>query len=172
MLMKFYDNRLSERVKYARHAISIDEDRKTFQRVSWGTRYLVKEPDEYGVNWFEQLWFAGNHSDVGGSYAENDARLSDITLSWMLNAAKSAGLKHDPLYLHLYPDPAGPQHDERRKLVFRYAGVQLRNIVKDATLHPSVEDRFKAPAVLHYDEMKPYRPLALRHHEKVAHWYQ
>lgn len=171
MLMKFYDNRLSERVKYARHAISIDEDRKTFQRVGWGTRGVANEPDENGIAWFEQFWFAGNHSDIGGSYAENDARLSDISLKWMLDAATSAGLKHDPRYLHLYPDPTGPQHDERRKLVFRYAGVQQRKVVKDATLHPSVEERFRIPAVLQYDVMKPYRPLALREHEKVAQWY-
>ncbi|WP_161536964.1 phospholipase effector Tle1 domain-containing protein [Bradyrhizobium sp. LCT2] len=28
-------------------------------------RYL-KHPD-----WLQQVWFAGNHSDVGGSYLEN-----------------------------------------------------------------------------------------------------
>lgn len=171
MLMNFYDNRLSPRVKYARHAISIDEDRKTFQRVGWGTKGVPNEPDENDVNWFEQYWFAGNHSDIGGSYPENDARLSDIALQWMLDAAVSAGLKYDPRYMHLYPDPTGPQHDERRSLVFRYAGVKGRNIVPKATLHESVVKRFEAPAVLHYDVMKPYRPASLREHEEVRHWY-
>ena len=172
MLMKFYDNRLSDRVKYARHAISIDEDRKTFQRVPWGTEGVLNNPDENGVNWFEQLWFAGNHSDIGGSYEENDARLSDITLSWMLAAAKSAGLKYDPRYLHLFPDAKGPQHDERRKFVFKYAGIEPRAVPRNAPLHATVEDRFKAEAVLQYDVMKSYRPEPLRNHEKVAHYYR
>lgn len=169
--MKFYDNRLSPRVRYARHAISIDEDRATFQRVPWGTIGVPNEPDENGINWFEQVWFAGNHSDVGGSYSENDARLSDIALDWMVVAAARIGLKYDPLYLHLFPDPAGPQHDERRKLAFRYAGVRARVIDSEAPLHPSVEQRFEAPSVLHYDVMKPYRPPSLRKHKRVEHWY-
>jgi hypothetical protein len=171
MLMNFYDNRLSQRVKYARHAVSIDEDRKTFQRVGWGTKGVANEPDENGVNWFEQKWFAGNHSDVGGSYSENDARLSDISLKWMLDAAASTGLKFDSRYMRLYPDPTGPQHDERRSWVFRFAGVKLREIVPNATLHESVARRFEASAVLHYDLMKPYRPVSLRGHEQVRHWY-
>lgn len=171
MLMKFYDNRLGLRVKYARHAISIDEDRKTFQRVGWGTKGVPNLPAENGVNWFEQYWFAGNHSDIGGSYSENDARLSDISLQWMLGAAVSVGLKFDPHYLHLYPDPTGPQHDERRSWVFRYAGVEARKIPPDAPLHESVGKRFEARAVLQYDVMKPYRPEPLREHEQVRHWY-
>ena len=35
------------------------------------------------VTRFRQVWFAGNHSDIGGSYPENESRLSDITLDWM-----------------------------------------------------------------------------------------
>jgi hypothetical protein len=171
MRMKFYDNRLSPSVRYARHAISIDEDRATFERVPWGTRGIPNEPDENGRNWFEQLWFAGNHSDIGGSYSENDARLSDISLEWMVEAASGVGLKYDPLYLHLYPDPTGPQHDERRKLLFRYAGATTREIDPKAVLHRSVEERFRAPAVLHYDVMKPYRPPSLRNHERARNWY-
>lgn len=41
----------------------------------------------------KQLWFAGVHSDVGGSYPENESGLSKITLQWMLNEAMKAGLK-------------------------------------------------------------------------------
>ncbi|WP_420969397.1 phospholipase effector Tle1 domain-containing protein [Bradyrhizobium sp. B120] len=35
------------------------------------------------------MWFAGSHSDVGGSYPENEARLSDISLCWMAHAAEN-----------------------------------------------------------------------------------
>jgi type VI secretion system (T6SS) phospholipase Tle1-like effector len=71
---------------------------------------------------FQQLWFAGNHSDIGGGCPEGEARLSDISLKWMLDAAVSVGLKHDETVLRLYPDPTGPQHDETRSGVFRFAG--------------------------------------------------
>ena len=169
--MRFYDTKLNKRVRYARHAISIDEDRKTFPKVPWVSKSLTNEPDECGINCFEQFWFAGNHADIGGGYADNEARLSDVALKWMLDAATSVGLKHDPHYMRLYPDPTGPQHDERRKLLFRYGGVERRKIAANAAVHPSVEERFKAAAVLHYDEMKPYRPKALREHEAMTRWY-
>ncbi len=171
LLMNSDDMRLSRNVPYARHAISIDEDRKAFPRVGWGTRGEPNPPDKNGINQFEQVWFAGNHSDIGGSYAENEARLSDISLKWMVDVAEKVGLKYDARYLNLYPCPYGKQHDERRSFLFRLAGVSLRQIDPKAVLHPSVLDRFKAEAVLHYDEMKPYRPKALRGHEETSGYY-
>ncbi|MHA6688612.1 phospholipase effector Tle1 domain-containing protein [Mesorhizobium sp. A556] len=33
------------------------------------------DPDDSGANHLQQVWFVGNHSDVGGSYPENDSRL-------------------------------------------------------------------------------------------------
>jgi Uncharacterized alpha/beta hydrolase domain (DUF2235) len=68
--------------------------------------YSTKETsrDEYGIQWFEQVWFAGNHSDIGGSYPENEARLSDITLDWVLKWASvvPGGLKRDDRVLKLW----------------------------------------------------------------------
>jgi hypothetical protein len=104
--MQFYDYDLNPNVGYARHAISIDENRKNFKRVEW---YSVKDTarDEYGLQWFEQVWFAGNHADIGGGYPENEARLSDIALDWMLKWAKVIpdGLKYDDRVLKLWPYP-------------------------------------------------------------------
>ena len=39
--------------------------------------------------WLDQVWFAGNHSDIGGGYEENEPRLSDISMQGMLDAARS-----------------------------------------------------------------------------------
>jgi uncharacterized protein (DUF2235 family) len=78
--MKFYDPTLNPNIKFARHAISIDEARPSFQRVPWGGSGN-KETS------FAQLWFAGCHSDVGGSYPRTNRGLSDISLQWMLHAA-------------------------------------------------------------------------------------
>ena len=81
--MRFYDYDLNPHVGYARHAISIDENRANFARVPW---HSVKQTsrDERGLQWFEQVWFSGVHADVGGGYPENESRLSDFTLNWML----------------------------------------------------------------------------------------
>jgi hypothetical protein len=70
---------LSKYVHYARSANAIDEDRKDFQRVAWGGVEEGAEVRE-GPERLIQLWFAGNHSDIGGSYAEAESRLSDNAL--------------------------------------------------------------------------------------------
>jgi uncharacterized protein (DUF2235 family) len=160
---------LSVEVSWARHAISIDECRKSFPRVKWGGSYSERKTEP--ADWFEQRWFAGNHSDIGGSYLENESRLSDISLEWMLEEAVKAGLKYDASVLKLYPDPTGPQHDEARSSLFRLVPSKLRPIPNDAPLHPSVIERFKAPEVLDYDLMRPYRPENLRNHEAVRAYY-
>lgn len=121
--MNFYDKTLNTNVGYARHAISIDEARASFQRVGWGEPGVWKSTEP---TWFEQLWFPGNHSDIGGSYPENFARLSDTSLKWMLDAATAVGLKFNPAFLQLFPDPAGPQHDETKSSLFKYAKKAIR----------------------------------------------
>jgi len=71
-----------------RHAVSIDERRCYFQNNLWG-------PQLTGQN-IKQVWFAGVHSDVGGSYPYMESGLSQITLEWMLCEAHSLGLLIDP----------------------------------------------------------------------------
>ena len=175
--MNFYDTQLNPKVAYARHALSIDETRDEFRRVRWGNPKFWRDT---GLNraggdnprWFEQLWFTGNHSDIGGSYEENESRLSDISLRWMLEAAARVGLKFDPAAIYTYPDPTGPQHDETiSSPLFNRTSKSLRRIGPNFPLHESVIARFQAPAVLHYNVMKPYRPENLREHEKVKGFY-
>ena len=120
--------------------------------------------------WFKQLWFAGNHSDIGGSYPENESRLSDVALEWMVTQAKKAGLIVDEVYLRLFPRHAGRQHDECRTgvsllgLKFKWR-EHNRKMLENATLHPSVVDRFREERVLIYDEELPYRPALLAKHQ-------
>ena len=71
-----------------RHAVSIDERRCYFRNNLWGDPL----PDQN----IKQVWFAGVHSDVGGSYSESESGLSQITLEWMLCEAHSFGLLVDP----------------------------------------------------------------------------
>lgn len=116
-----FDRLLSKQVRYARSANAIDETRADFDRVAWGSK-----GQEHILS---QCWFAGNHSDIGGSYPETESRLSDIALEWMIREAIGIpdGLKIGPVLsynvqlpntgkhgsaLYLYPSASGIQHCE------------------------------------------------------------
>jgi hypothetical protein len=115
-----FDRLLSKYVGTARSANAIDERRKDFDRVQWGQADSTQ---------LSQRWFAGNHSDIGGSYPETESRLSDISLQWMLeetlkldhpvkfgpitvNGEAVAGTGAIGTPLHLYPDATSMQHSE------------------------------------------------------------
>jgi hypothetical protein len=140
------------------------------------------EKDEQGINTFQQYWLAGNHSDIGGSYVENESRLSDITMGWMIEAAEiiKGGIKIDKSVLQLYPSLEGMQHDQRKEGFpvltkwFRLTWPgKIRKITgPKTTLHESIFERFKLPAVVQYDIAAPYRPETLRTHEKLVAYYK
>jgi uncharacterized protein (DUF2235 family) len=165
--MQFYDRNLSRDVGFARHALAIDERRKSFNRVAWGSPSDSKQTQP---EWFEQIWFAGNHSDIGGSYLETESRLSDIPLAWMVAAAQAVpgGIKIDPSVLRLYPSAAGMQHDEAKRGLFKYAGTIIRTIPPNAPLHETVYERAALATVLNYDLTEPYRPKGLETHTEFC----
>jgi uncharacterized protein (DUF2235 family) len=72
-----------------RHAISIDERRCYFVNNLWGAPLANQN--------IKQVWFAGVHSDVGGSYDAAHSGLSQITLEWMLCEASQFGLIIDAM---------------------------------------------------------------------------
>lgn len=72
-----------------RHAVSIDERRAFFRQNLFG---IPNNPQQD----LQELWFAGVHSDVGGSYPESESQLSKLALRWMVCEAKIAGLAIDP----------------------------------------------------------------------------
>ena len=167
-VLRFADRQLSKNVMFARHAISIDEQRTSFERVGWAN------VGQWRSDWLKQVWFAGNHSDIGGSYPENESRLSDISLQWMIDevTALPSPLLVDKSLLRLSPGPTGMQHDEcKSSLVFRLGKKVIRDPKPVSPLHPSVLERFAASAVLQYDELLPYRPEALRNHDGVRQFY-
>ena len=167
--LKFYDKNLNDRVEYARHALSIDENRKDFPRVEWTNAESIHPEQNAGINWFEQIWFAGNHSDVGGSYPENESRLSDISLKWMSNEAQRFPypIYVDKKYLILFPSSAGMQHDEVRSGIggirFLHWFEKHRKVPPGAFLHPTVFERLKLDEVQIYDTRKKYAPEPLNH---------
>ncbi|KAF2463083.1 uncharacterized protein BDR25DRAFT_246524 [Lindgomyces ingoldianus] len=81
----FVDTEVPPAVTHAIHAISLDEDRKSFMPTIW------ELPNPVPGQSLNQVWFAGSHSDVGGSY--DDTRAADITLAWMISQLATLGLK-------------------------------------------------------------------------------
>jgi hypothetical protein len=168
---QFYDTTLNVNVGYAKHAISIDENRADFARVGWRpTAEKLMKRDEDKNLYFEQVWFPGVHADIGGGYLENEARLSDVALGWMLATSSIIpdGLKHDSSVLKLWPDHSGPQHDEQAggwlKKGLRLLPEDNKTHESAATMHKSVYPRFAGNPVLLFGRTAPYRPSNLRNH--------
>ena len=66
----------------------------------------------------EQTWFAGVHSDVGGGYQDNP-RLADIPLLWMVEKAAATGLHFKDGAVEAVTqraDALAPQHDSMTEL--------------------------------------------------------
>ena len=106
-------------MRNGRHAISIDERRSFFQKNVWGPALTGQS--------IKQVWFAGVHSDVGGSYSEKESGLSKIALEWMMNEAMGCGLKFDANKAQavlgnpatagqVAPDPGGLLHNSLTKV--------------------------------------------------------
>jgi uncharacterized protein (DUF2235 family) len=176
-----YDRFLDKRVRYARHAQAIDELRATFARVEWGRKIdQMNAP----ADWLIQTWFAGNHSDIGGSYPETESRLSDIALEWM--AKEAEGIPHPVIIdwhkLNLFPDAAGMQHCEIERVRDLYPSWfpprwrqswnrKARPDINLADCHPSVFERIKLSAILNSGIPQPYRPECLRNEPNLAEYY-
>ncbi len=134
---EFYDTKLGDNVRVARHAMAIDERREDFKPTLW-------QPRE-GLD-LEQVWFAGSHGDIGGGYAADDAGLlaSDVPLKWMLDEAGKAGLEietHLPRGLGV--SPVARLHNSRR-LIYRIKRPLERSLDVPGIpteLHPSVLTR-------------------------------
>jgi uncharacterized protein (DUF2235 family) len=147
---QFLDTDLNPQVKYAFHALAIDEHRSPFEPTLWTP---ANNPGQV----VEQVWFPGVHSDVGGGYKESD--LSDSPLEWMMGCAVRAGLVFEPKVIALHatkPKPEGKIHDSMT-LVYRVEGKFERPIEpdKDSTqsIHQSVIDR--------WNSVPDYRPKNL-----------
>ena len=115
---KYHNLTLSESVEHARHALAIDDERKTFHPKLWD-----KEIKDYQT--MKQVWFCGMHTDVGGGYREQ--QLSDIPLIWMTEEAKNFGLRLYPKHkVKINPDPDGFMHDSRKG----FPGILFRKKVR------------------------------------------
>ncbi len=161
---KFHDTTLSHRTPFGFHALSIDENRRSFQPVLWDE---TSRPDEQVI---EQRWFPGVHSDIGGGYVETG--LSDTALQWMIDQCSAArvGFQFDTTEVDIVPNIAtGQQHNERTGFGFfwlpKHRGDYIRwRATDDSWLCDDLE--------LRYQQQQPaYRPDVLRNHPRVENFY-
>ena len=168
-------NRVPGDVIKACHALAIDDERHTFHPLLWDER---GEPgnatsgrlDDERIS---QVWFAGMHSDVGGSYPDDG--MAHTPLVWMAREAQKQGLMFLQPLLEP-PDPlpelwqyrrsrSAPIHDSRQGLggYYRYNPRHMKRLCLDADpdvrvdrpkIHASVLQRIR-------DAFDHYAPFIL-----------
>lgn len=118
-----------------RHAVSIDEYRRPYHE------YLV-DKRHYGL---EEAWFAGVHSDVGGTF-EDDPRLAKIALKWICDGALSDLRLRAGAYARQCTVEESFAEGKRHKMgaIWFLAGTRHRRLPDEAKLHASVRARRKA----------------------------
>ncbi|WP_306153363.1 DUF2235 domain-containing protein [Roseovarius sp. MMSF_3281] len=168
-------------MKKVLHAVSLDDTRATtYTPVLMTRNHLIrdcKDPGNRPFDKVEEVWFAGAHGDVGGSYAQG--ALGGISLNWMLRETAGLGVGGNSIYpdgAEVYQHQLDIVHDTERmnrgfQLIF---SRNLRNIagylapcktdgktdpdkrfcgsgVPHFKIHPSAVARAKADAVISAD---------------------
>jgi uncharacterized protein (DUF2235 family) len=75
----FVNTIVSPMVQHAFHALALDEHRKHYTPTIWEKPEGQKWPET-----LKQVWFAGNHTLIGGGNQTNNA-MPNIALAWMIN---------------------------------------------------------------------------------------
>jgi len=135
----FFDDSLNHDVRYGYHALAIDEKRRKFYPSLWD------ESQKTANQTIEQVWFAGVHSDIGGSYDDN--RSAKITLKWMLEkaiACEDKLLIDHTEFAKILCDSSAPLHDS---FTWKWwaLGSKVREIPENSLIHKSVLERKENP---------------------------
>lgn len=160
---EFHDDELSVRVPVGLQALSVDENRKAFAPELWAD---VDAGGQATGQVIDQVWFPGAHSDIGGGY-EDDRRLADLTLDWMLDRLRNVARLHIPLTVAMDDNLWAKAHDERTGFskLWLHGERDIRAESTDvASLCRDIERRFDHPPL-------SYRPKPLRRHPRVTGYY-
>lgn len=142
----FHDCEPSKIVAHARHAVAIDEERADFEPTLW-------EP-KIGTD-IKQVWFAGVHSNVGGSY--DDRGLSDHALKWIVDEAAKFGLGFEQhAKKRIKPDHRGKLYTSRKGI---YLARPLERRTISGPLHFSVKQRWDNDVDGYRKDCKPLQAL-------------
>lgn len=126
----FYDHHIGSNVRTARHALALDEKRDDFKPTIW--------EDKPGVD-LEQVWFAGVHADVGGSYKidKQGFKSADIPMLWMKKEANVKGLVFENDFGTMPLNPLAEIHESYRRL-WKVLGISKREIPKQTKIRTKV----------------------------------
>ena len=140
--VKFADLLPGSHIKRACHALSIDDERRSFHPELWNE---AKAKD----NQIEQVWFAGAHSNVGGGYPKQG--MSFVALDWMMAEAVQCGLRFirgDQESVRAHQDIHGKLYDSRAGLglYYRWGPRDIVTLCRDHNInvpkiHVSVFER-------------------------------
>jgi uncharacterized protein (DUF2235 family) len=171
---KFYDTSLTDMVAMARHAVAIDERRKSFSPTLWTN--LSELNGKLGFSGgesdapYQQQWFPGVHGGVGGG---GDIRgLSDAALDWVMSGARDAGLELDvsegSVLFGLNPDYLAPLDNVTQK-GFSLLGFAMGHLPQTdrspgprnlAEVSATAKSRWLADPA-QFPDHQPYRPKPL-----------
>ncbi|EXJ53317.1 uncharacterized protein A1O5_13439 [Cladophialophora psammophila CBS 110553] len=119
-------------VDYAFHAIALDEWRTSFSPTMW-------EKGDNGGTKLRQVWFPGNHGNVGGGW--QDQQIATIALAWMADQLTSIGVEFSRTEMFRMFYSINP-------------GVEVREWGMGRICHPTgittIPDKFHAWAALPY----------------------
>jgi len=138
---------LNERVKTARHALALDDERTTFHPVLWTEQQpghpAQPVPTTIDGQRLVQVWFVGMHANVGGGYP--DDAVAFVPLYWMLGEARKCGLtfkvapEADPdsiRWIKSSEDKDGRLYDSRAGLgaYYRYGPRPVVELCNDSSV--------------------------------------
>ncbi len=128
------DRKLSAKVKRARHALALDDERTTFFPVLWTEKDEPPMAANIRDERIGQVWFTGVHSNVGGGYP--DDALAQVSLHWMMTEAEKAGLEFKKGAIEearLASDEDGRLYDSRYGMgaYYRYCPRKLAELTHE-----------------------------------------
>lgn len=134
----FHKTNLASNVRSGFHALSIDDERKTFHPTLWNERSCLSDQK------IEQVWFPGVHTDIGGGYTERG--LSNMSLNWMIKKAAAQGLRFYPQYPAVFSENPDEKINNSRRGLGKLYAKKLRSLKASEHLlpprvHPSVFTR-------------------------------
>ncbi len=162
---RFHDTDLSRMVRSARHAVALDENRRSFVPTLWKNLADLRAETPGGD--YRQEWFAGVHSAVGGG--GDITSLSSLALLWIARGAMQEGLALDPVALEEVRrgcDALGPleSHSGPKSAFDRFLGLTGRARTGPESLgmvaHPAIS-RWRSVSYPPAWGGRPYRPGAL-----------
>lgn len=156
----FQDLTLTPSVENAYHALAIDDERLLFHPTLWAGPY-----EDYQQ--VRQVWFPGMHTDVGGGYEE--CALSDITLDWMVEKARSHGLRiYGRHKVTTAPDFDGRMHDSRGGMLSRFYRRKARSWDASRSDRPVVhQSALRRKLNTKNEQDPPYSPWILNTDHEV-----